>query len=190
MSISNDSTPGHFHAVQFYQDPAALSSIVAAFLVEGLRHGDPALIIATGDHVAAIERQLENRGIDVASRRRDGDVTVVDADDMLSLFMVDGVPDAEAFRHNIGGLFKQLCDSRPGCTLRAYGEMVNLLWKRGTEGAAIRVETLWNQLANVHDFKLLCGYSMGNFYKGAALDEIKAQHSHLMSTTGEPAPLH
>ena len=62
--------------------------------------------------------------------------------------------------------------------------MVNLLWKDGLEAAAIRLETLWNELANTHDFKLLCGYSMGNFYKGAAIEEIKGQHSHLVEETG------
>jgi hypothetical protein len=68
--------------------------------------------------------------------------------------------------------------------------MVDLLWKDGLEAAAIRVETLWNQLANSHDFKLLCGYSMGNFYKGAAIEDIKGQHSHLTSAVGEHTTLH
>jgi hypothetical protein len=67
--------------------------------------------------------------------------------------------------------------------------MVDLLWKDGLEAAAIRLETLWNELANTHDFKLLCGYSMGNFYKGAALEEIKGYHSHLTSESGEHAPI-
>jgi hypothetical protein len=30
---------------------------------------------------------------------------------------------------------------------------------------------------------------MGNFYKGAALDEIKAQHSHLVDDEGDSATL-
>ena len=65
--------------------------------------------------------------------------------------------------------------------------MVDLLWKDGHEAAAIRLETLWNQLGSTHDFALLCGYSMGNFYKGAALDEIKGQHFHLVDDDGRRA---
>ena len=57
----------------------------------------------------------------------------------------------------------------------------------GLEAAAIRLETLWNELANTHDFKLLCGYSMGNFYKGAALDDIRGQRSHVIAETGDGA---
>ena len=48
----------------------------------------------------------------------------------------------------------------------AYGEMVDVLWKAGQDVAAIRLEMLWNKLAAMHDFALLCGYAMGNFYKG------------------------
>jgi len=56
--------------------------------------------------------------------------------------------------------------------------------------AAITVEALWNQLGETHRFKLLCGYSMGNFYKGTAFDDIKGHHSHLTSESGEHVPLH
>jgi hypothetical protein len=68
--------------------------------------------------------------------------------------------------------------------------MVNLLWKDGLEAAAIRLETLWNELANTQQFILLCGYSMGNFYKGAAIEEIKGQHSHLVADSGDAAAIH
>ena len=74
-------------------------------------------------------------------------------------------------------------------TIRVYGEMVDLLWKDGLEAAAIRLETLWNQLADTHDFNLLCGYSMGNFYKRSALDQIKGQHTHLVADDGHASVL-
>ena len=74
-------------------------------------------------------------------------------------------------------------------TTRAYGEMVNVLWKDGMTAAAIRLETLWNELAQSHDFNLLCGYSMGNFYKDAAVGEITRQHTHVLADTGEAATI-
>lgn len=73
------------------------------------------------------------------------------------------------------------------CTIRAYGEMVNVLWQDGQEAAAIRLEMLWNDLARTRAFKLLCGYSMGNFFKAAAIDDIKAQHSHVVEDKGTAA---
>jgi DcmR-like sensory protein len=61
--------------------------------------------------------------------------------------------------------------------VRACGEMVDVLWKRNQTAAATRVEMLWNELAQSHDFSLLCGYSMGNFYKDAAQDDICRHHT-------------
>ena len=180
---------GHFHAVQFYENDASLTSIVAGFLAEGFANGDPAVVIATPEHRQAIEIELRARAIDVDGLKRIGELVVLDADETLQTFMVNGSPHAGTFKHVTGQVIEQVCAGRTSCTVRAYGEMVNVLWKDGLASAAIRLETLWNELANTHDFKLLCGYSMGNFYKGAAIEEIKSQHSHLVDETGQTATL-
>jgi hypothetical protein len=181
---------GHFHAVQFYKDPDSLCRIVGEFIGAGLELGEPALVIATPAHTAAIDECLRLRGLDVDELKRLGDCVTLDARETLGTFMTNALPDPSAFRHHIGQTIKQISRGREKTTVRAYGEMVDLLWKDGLEAAAIRLETLWNQLANLHEFKLLCGYSMGNFYKGAALEEIKGQHSHLTSESGHHAQLH
>jgi hypothetical protein len=180
---------GHFHAVQFYKDSSSLCRIVGEFIGAGLEQGEPALVIATPAHTTAIDECLRARGLDVDDLKRLGDYVTMDAREALGTFMVDGLPNPNAFRHNMGEAITQVSRGREKTIVRAYGEMVDLLWKDGLEAAAIRLETLWNQLANTHDFKLLCGYSMGNFYKGAALEEIKGQHSHLTSESGQHAQL-
>jgi MEDS: MEthanogen/methylotroph, DcmR Sensory domain len=180
---------GHFHAVRFYKDDDSLCRIVGSFLIEGLTKSEPAVLIATPEHTAAIGECLRRASLDVVALKRLGELSTLDAREMLAMFMADGIPNAGAFREHIGGAIKQVGRGRGQCTIRAYGEMVDLLWKDGMTTAAIQVETLWNQLARTHDFKLLCGYSMGNFYKGAAFDEIKAQHSHVTSDVGEHVPL-
>jgi hypothetical protein len=187
MTPTISTEAGHFHAVKFYHDAESLCEIVGEFLVSGLAAGNPAIVIATPEHTARIEQCLAALGHDVDDLKRLGDLVTLDAADMLGTFMFDGVANAKAFRDNVGGAIKQVCRSREGCTVHAYGEMVNVLWKDGLEAAAIRLETLWNELANTHEFKLLCGYSMGNFYKGAAIEEIKGHHSHLISDVGQPA---
>jgi hypothetical protein len=180
---------GHFHAVQFYENESSLSRIVAGFLAEGFSAGQPAVVIATPEHRLAIEQDLLARSVDVHGLQRTGDFIVLDAREALATFMVDGMPAARRFQYLAGELIKKACRGRTDCTVRAYGEMVNLLWHDGLSAAAIRLETLWNELANSHDFKLLCGYAMGNFYKGAAIEEIKGQHSHLVEQTGEVATI-
>jgi hypothetical protein len=181
---------GHFHAVRFYKDADSLCRIVGSFLAEGLTKAEPAVVIATPEHTIGIEECLRKASLDVGELKRLGELIILDAREMLATFMADGVANPGAFRHHIGGVITQVGRGRRQCTIRAYGEMVDLLWKDGMTTAAIQVETLWNQLARTHDFKLLCGYSMGNFYKGSAIDEIKRQHSHLSSEAGEHVPLH
>jgi hypothetical protein len=111
---------------------------------------------------------------------------VLDAEETLSTFMKDGVPDPLAFRMTVGGVLDLATAGRPNATVRAYGEMVDCLWKQGAVDAAIRLEMLWNQLADTRAFSLLCGYSMGNFYKQGAYEDICSQHTHVVSTAGQP----
>jgi len=63
--------------------------------------------------------------------------------------------------------------------------MVDVLWKSGQKEAAIRLEILWNQLANTQAFSLLCGYAMGHFYKDANFQEVCRHHTHVVSADGE-----
>jgi hypothetical protein len=69
--------------------------------------------------------------------------------------------------------------------------MVDVLWKEGDAAAAIRVELLWNRLARMHSFAPLCGYSMGHFYKDVGgQHDIRRQHTHRVSDSGEHITLH
>jgi hypothetical protein len=99
---------------------------------------------------------------------------------MLGQFMVGDEPNAHLFEQNVGVIVKQVLDGRGRTIVRAYGEMVDVLWKRGRSEAAIKVEILWNKLADKYSFALLCGYAMGNFYKQPKqLEDICALHTHV-----------
>ena len=176
---------GHFHAVRFYEDPASLCRIVADFIGEGLGTSTPAIIIATPSHLTRIVTELNLRAFDIPTLQKRGDLFLLDANDLLSRFMVDGKPDSNRFNEAMTRVLTKACRGRENCTIRAYGEMVDVLWKAGDTVAAIRLETLWNKLAQTHDFSLLCGYAMGNFYKDATQEEICRQHTHLVAESGE-----
>jgi MEDS: MEthanogen/methylotroph, DcmR Sensory domain len=174
-------TPGgQYHAVQFYGTDDRLFSTVSAFLAEGLIIGEPAVIIASAAHREGMLEHLNARHIHVEQARRSGDLLVLDADEMLALFMVDGVPVPELFDTNIGRFIDQVLQGRPGSILRAYGGMVDILWKQGQRDAAIRLEILWNSLASRIGLALLCGYAMGGFFKQVPqLQEICTHHTHV-----------
>ena len=171
----------HHHAVQFYGDERELSKTIATFLIEGLVTNQPAVLVATPAHTSVVLEQLAARHIDVDAERRLGDLIVLDADEVLASFMDNGMPNPALFRRNLGAVLEQAVRGREQTPVRAYGEMVDVLWKRGATDAAIRLEVLWNELAAAFSFSLLCGYAMGNFYKQTAgLEQVARQHTHVI----------
>lgn len=173
----------HHHAVQFYGDDESLFTTVAGFLCQGFVDGHPAIVIGTPDHRKAILDHLRGRLIDVDQAMQEGRLRMLDAQQTLDLFMVQGLPDAQKFDNSVGKLIADLLDGREDkVQIRAYGEMVDLLWKDGKPDAAIRLEMLWNRLAQRYGFALLCGYSMGNFYKETkGFEAICRQHTHVVA---------
>jgi hypothetical protein len=100
------------------------------------------------------------------------------------------MPDPTPFRATLIPLIEQASHGRKDCLVRAYGEMVDVLWRAGQTVAAVRLEMLWNELAQNQSFALLCGYSMGHFYKDAAHHEICGLHTHVVSDDGPAAIVH
>lgn len=177
---------GHFHAVRFYEDDNSLCRIVSGFTAEGLALDQPALIIATKPHLDAIVTNLMAARVDVKALQEAGDLLLLDARQTLATFMVNGQPDPDFFKASASSSLEKLARGRTK-TIRAYGEMVDVLWKDGMSTAAIKLEMLWNRLANTHDFSLLCGYAMGNFYKDATIHDVCRHHTHVVSDTGAVA---
>ena len=173
----------HHHAVQFYGDESELFSTIGTFLSEGIVSGQPAIVIATPAHNDAILDALSSHLIDVARARHLGDLVILDAEETLGTFMHSGMPDAKLFQRAIGDQIQQTIRGRGRTPLRAYGEMVDVLWRRGQTDAAIRLEVLWNELASLHTFSLLCGYAIGNFYEDTSkLEDVTRQHTHVIGS--------
>jgi signal transduction histidine kinase len=174
----------HTHAVQFYDDETFLAQTVGQFLSAGLRAGDRLIVIATDAHHKAFAEQLESEAVDAALT--EGRLSLLDARNTLSRFMIGGMPDPDLFRDVLSSLIaKAMENGPPNAKIRAYGEMVDLLWKEGNTKAAIRLEELWNEAGKEHSFSLLCAYVMGNFYKEGDLQrflEVCRNHSHVIPT--------
>ena len=173
---------GGDHFVQVYKDEAFLLEAVAEYAGTGLRHGEGVVIIATPSHRAAFVQQLAGDGVDAEEALQRGQLLLLDADETLARFTLGGMPEWQGFRALIGDLIAKLRLEYP--TVRAYGEMVDLLWRRGEREAAIRLEEFWNDLAGLQTFSLLCAYYMDNLDQAAysgPLDCICRVHSHLIA---------
>jgi PAS domain S-box-containing protein len=164
--------PPHDHVVQFYDDEDFLAGAVATFTEEGIAKGQPVVIIATEAHREAFCSILLQRGVNVDGASSSGRLVLRDAQKTLDTFLVDGKPDWDLFNRNIGGLLTAVAPRgvRP---IRAYGEMVDLLWRQGKPQEAILLEELWNDIGQIHSFTLLCAYVMENFHREADEAEFR-----------------
>jgi hypothetical protein len=140
------------HAVWFYDDRSDLIGTVADFAAEGLREGEHVVLIATDEHLRDIKTLLADAGVDTTR------LQAFDAISALSGFYRDGVIDRDAFDGTIGALVRATAAKG---TVRAFGEMVALLWADGAVSQAIELEALWCDLRGVERFSLLCAYPSG-----------------------------
>jgi len=68
--------------------------------------------------------------------------------------------------------------------------MVGLLWEGGAPGAALRLESLWNELAETQAFTLLCGYDVAQLRNGdrQLIGRICSVHGQVSFDDSEPQP--
>lgn len=184
--ISESGDLGHLaHTVQFYGEDAFLLDELSRFIGTALGAGDAALVIATRVHRDGLAQRLKARGLDTARASEQGRYVALDAAETLEKVMRDGWPDAALFAEVIGETLGQAAvaagarDSR----ISAFGEMVALLWTEGKAEAAIRLEQLWNDLAQNYSLSLRCAYPMSGFdreYHSDSFLKICAEHSHVI----------
>lgn len=144
------------HAVQFYRREPELRDCVGMFLADGIRQGGVSIAIATEGHLREFDAALREAAIDPEAARLDGRLVTVDAATLLSRFAKGGRIDRTEFSRSVGGIVRRAAETRR--PVRAFGEMVSLLWEAGDVIGAIEVETLWNELRRELRFSLLCAY--------------------------------
>jgi len=176
----------HSHAVQLCESEEFLFDTVGRFLAAGLKSGERLLVIAHPDRTSGFLAQLErDTHADIAHAISSGQLVCLDADALIAQFMIAEKPDGERFHAVIGRVLGELAgDAAPAPRIRAYGEMVDLLWRAGNFTAAIAVERLWNEAGERHSFELLCAYLMGHFYKeqqSEHIAELCDAHSYVLS---------
>jgi len=169
------------HACHVFSDPVTLHEMLTAYVGGGLWAGDAVVLIATQARLRVIEASARQTGLDLAHFRGDDRLIALSAEATLSRFMVDGWPDAGLFEASVGEIVARA--RRGGRSVRAYGEMVAVLWERGNFAGAIRLEQLWNRLIERDGFRLLCAYEKRLFHTADAQSrrEIRDLHSDFAS---------
>ncbi len=177
------------HIAHFYDNDESFLLVLAGFIAEGLDQGETTIVIATPNHRLGLEKLLI-QVTDLSAALLEDRYIAVDAEEALATFMRDDWPDEQQFTDLISSLLKRASDG--GRRVRAFGEMVALLWAKGNQGATVRLEHLWNEFCRKYGFCLLCSYPKAGFTKDPyqAVADICAHHSrHLGNhwTSSEPA---
>ena len=177
------------HVVQLYTDDAFLLEVLAGFIGGAIAAGNGSLVIATRAHAESLEQSLRGRGIDCEKAIRQGRYIVLDARELLPRLMVNGSVDEARFTEIIRNSLTQLRDSGlpENRRLAVFGELVALLWAEGKPQEAIRVEQMWNKLAERHHFFLLCAYPVTGFSGETHVEpflEMCREHSGVVPNEG------
>ncbi len=146
------------HFVQFYEADGFLLNSLGGFIGQAITSGDAAIVVATQEHRDGLDELLQANGLDVTGAKTRGRYVSLDAAETLSRFMLDGSPEPARFNKIMGSIIAGVTDGRS--RIRAFGEMVALLWAEGNHAGAIRLEELWNDLQQAHSFSLFCAYPM------------------------------
>lgn len=131
---------------------AAVVESVARFVGASLGAGDAAVVIATKSHLRDLEHRLSVRGLDLDIARIEGRYVTLDVEETLAKVMHDGLPDRRLFAELIGDVIAGAADGQR-IPVRAFGEMVPLLWGEGNEPAAVKMQELWSELAAALPFE-------------------------------------
>ncbi|XGC79455.1 MEDS domain-containing protein [Bdellovibrio bacteriovorus] len=170
------------HFLHLYDRDSQLVKTVTNFIITGLLNGEAVIIVATKEHCEAFRDHLSRLGFDIDTALERTQLSILDANETLNKFMVEGMPNKELFLQHIGSFLDQKIAEFPA--VRAYGEMVNVLLSKNNSNATLALEGLWTELSLTREFSLLCGYHNGVFNNDTTGDTFKkvcCAHDHVLS---------
>lgn len=156
-SFSNWLADPREHLVEFYKTERSLLRNLRDYLLSGLDKNDTCVVIVKPLHMKKLLQELKKcTCVSFNPYDNDESLKIINAESVLNSFMVGGHPDKKKFFASIGTIVEKA--SSNGRSIRAYGEMVALLWEEGNKEGAIELENLWNQLSKKYEFSLYCAY--------------------------------
>jgi hypothetical protein len=149
------------HVVQIYENDGVFLDALAGFVGGGINAGECVIVIATSSHLEALGNRLVSYGIRIDTLIGDDRYIPLDAEETLSKFMVDGWPDEALFMKTVSALIQRGISKNR--SIRAFGEMVAILWAKGLNGATVHLEYLWNKFSEQQKLCLFCAYPKTGF---------------------------
>jgi DNA-binding response OmpR family regulator len=170
----------HRHEAQFYIDHSDFLNRSTCFIANGLRTADATIALATRSHLESIAERLTAEKLDLGDATRRGTYIALDAAATLSTITVNGMPDPELFSASLCGQIEAISRTVRKRTPRVaiFGECVGLLCEEGNPEAALTLERIGNDLAEIYDLEILCAYPLQQTQQNhGALKSICAGHT-------------
>jgi DNA-binding NarL/FixJ family response regulator len=170
------------HEIGFYSDESVLLDSFTRFVAADLRRGGSVIFVAGESHRESLLLRLHANSVDVITAIGQGRYIQLDPADVLSTFMVNGMPDSDLFTKAvnklIGSAAKAATTEYP--YVSACGECASYLLAQGNAKAAIRLEQLWNNFAQTRGLRVFCGYPLVSFRRqehDQVFQSIRTVHS-------------
>jgi DcmR-like sensory protein len=170
------------HIVYPYTEEWRLVNAVGFYTNSGIAREGAVILIVTEAHRYAIKRYLKIDG-NIERLEASGQLSFLDPAELMSAFMVDGMPDPKLFKAGIKTLIERASrDERTGRSrdVRLFGEMVSLLWP-ANRAAAERLEELGNEIVAEYSIPILCAYSVGGPGREPLPESLIKAHSHAIA---------
>jgi len=169
------------HFVQIYEADDVFAETLTSFVADGLHNAQAVVVIATPMHRRELVDRLASIGFDLAQVMEDDQLMLLDAEETISKFMRNNWPEEELFSSVIKDILSRA--GRGGRKVRAFGEMVAIMWARGYCGATVRLEHLWHRMCEMDTFPLFCAYPKTGFTQDPAesIAQVCAAHSKVLA---------
>jgi len=185
LAPSMDTSDDSRHEVLFYTSDSVLLETFACFVASALKSRNPAIVLATKSHREDLVRRLTTKGCSIDRAIQRGIYIALDAAEMLSTIMVNGVPDRLRFFEGLTGLIEVAAKAAKTENPRVAicGECVGLLCAEGNVNAAIRLEQVGNDLAQSNNVEIMCAYPLSGFHEehADAHERICVEHTAVHS---------
>jgi MEDS: MEthanogen/methylotroph, DcmR Sensory domain len=172
------------HVVQIYENDRGFLDLLMGFVTDGLRKDEGVIVIATPAHLKMLDLALREAGFNVFDLKLRDQFIPLDAHQTLEEFMVNGWPDEILFRHILSQLTARVLRNHK--KVRAFGEMVSILWSQVATTATTRLENMWSTCCETELMSVFCAYPRSGFTGDVRHDimHICGSHHKVIANSG------
>ena len=168
------------HILQLHDGHEFLAAAVAHFTAGGLTQGEAVLLSGTAAHLKAIERALDELGVDTQAARHSGQLLATDIGGALEEIAPHGVLDRARFEALTLATLERARGGWSG--VRWWGEITSTLHQRGAREAGLLAEQLADTVVRRHGVTVLCSF-LCDKYDARGYDDVIdlcRLHSHVI----------